>query len=222
MKHLWLGAVALLVAESSAFAQKEFDVERHYWARHKVGTTATFTMAIDMGGQQMEGSYSQTLKEKSKASFTVTTAVDVGGQVQESEEIETLPKYVGEETLKVGGKEYKCTVWTSTSNREGEETTTKIWFTEAVKTPLQLEIKDPRETCVITAVKVSEKVSVHGKDYDCVAFEGELPTQMGKAKAKMWMNPEVPGMTVKLDMEVSSDMGAMKIALELKEVSSVK
>lgn len=224
MKKMWLGALMLAVG-SVAFAQEkkqEFDVKRHHWAKYGAGASVTFTMNIDAQGQAMAGTYTQTLKEVGKGNYTVTTAIEVGGQVQESEEVEEFPTHAGEETLKVAGKEYKCTVWTSKSTRNSVEMTTKMWLTESVKTPLKLEINDGSETCVVLAVKIGEKVSAAGKDYECTVLDGELPTEMGKAKAKLWMHHDLPGMTVKIELEMGGDMGAMKLSLELKEFNVSK
>lgn len=211
--------LALLLAGSTAFAQdKKFDLGKHPWAKFKAGSSATFTMDIQANGQAINGTYSLTLKDVGKANVTTSIVIEMQGQQQESEEVEDLPTYVGEETLKIDGKEYKCEIWTSKSNRDGSESTSKYWVCESTKVPLKLEVKDGELTGAITAVKFGEKLKVGDKEFECAKFEGELPIQGALMKTSMWMNPEIPGMAVKMEME-----GAMgTIMLELKEHTIAK
>lgn len=222
MKRTILALAGLLTAGSAALAQKEFDKERHHWAKYKAGTSVTWTMKVDAGGNKAEGSLKQELKEVGASSYTLLHAYDLAGQKSEEEETEDLPTRSGEETLKIGGKEYKCVIWSSKS-KKGETTgATRMWLADGVKTPLRLEIKEGDETSTLTAVSLSEKLKAGGKEYDCVKLEGDMASQGHKGKGKLWLNPEIPSMTVRMDVVFDAEMGAMQTSLEVSSVDIKK
>jgi len=193
----------------------------HHWTKRAAGSSVTFTMNLEAHGHAMTGTHTETLKEVGKGNHTIATTHAMMGHAQEADIVEDLPTHVGEESLKIDGREYKCNVWSRKSKVGEKESVTKIWLTESVATPLKFEISEGGESCAILAVKTGEKVSVGGNNYDCTSFDGELPTARGRAKAKMWMNAEIPGMTVKLELDLPGHRKT-KMALELKEFKIAK
>jgi hypothetical protein len=222
MKQLVLVLAVVVVAGSSASAQQAFDKDRHHWAKYKVGTSITWKMSVASGEQKGEGSLKQELKEVGAASYKLVHVYDMAGQKSEEEETEEMPTRSGEETLKIAGKEYKCVIWSSKSKKGETEGATRFWLADGVKAPLKLEIKDGDETSTLTAVSLSEKLKAGGKEYDCVKLEGEMASGGQKGKGKLWLNPDIPSMTVRMDVSFQMEMGAMETSLEVSAVDIKK
>jgi len=214
--------LAWILLAIAGIAQDEMSKDKHPWMKYKVGTTVSFKMKIDAGGQQVEGTMKQELTELKDKSYTTKTAFDVMGQQNEENEVEDIPTKGSEETLKIGDKEYKCTIWNSKSKRGEKESTNRIWVADGMNVPLKLEIKDAENTSTILASAVGDKIKVGEKEYDCVRLEGDMATDMGKAKAKFWMNADVPGMAVKLSFDIKGDMGESQMTFELDKVDIAK
>jgi hypothetical protein len=132
-----------------------------------------------------------------------------------------MPEKVGDESLKIGDKEYKCVVWKAKGKRGDKETESKVWMCDTVSAPLKLESKSGEEEGSFTATQVSDKVKGAGKEYDCVKLEGTLNNQLGKMKTTLWLNADIPGGAVCMKMEGEGDMGA-KISIDLSEVDAKK
>lgn len=211
-------ALLVLLAASSAYAQDAMSKDNHHWMKYKAGTSVTFTIKMSAGGQEMEGKMKQTLADVKDNSYTTKNSFEMAGQTNDDEETEDLPTKDGEETLKIGDKEYKCTIWKAKSKQGEKESSSRVWLTEGIKVPLKIETKKDNDTTVATAVEVSEKIKAGGKEYDCVRLEGDMATEMGKAKAKFWMNGDVPGMAIKILMDMKGDMGEAQMTFELSEI----
>lgn len=192
-----------------------------HWAKHTAGSSVTLSISMEAHGHAMTGTHTETLKEVARDARTIATTHVLMGQTLESDRTEDLPLRGGEETLKIDGKEYTCTVWSVKSRRGERESEAKVWLAEAVATPLKLEIVQGGESSVLVAVKLGERVSAGGKDYDCTLLDGELPSERGRAKARVWMSAEVPGMTVKMELDLPGHR-TMKLAVELKEFKIAK
>jgi hypothetical protein len=208
----------LMTAAILALAQDQMSKDQHHWLKYKVGTSVTMKLTMSAGDQKMEGTMKQTLTEAKDKSYTVKSSFEFAGQTNEEDEVEDIPTKVGEDTLKIGDKEYKCVKWVAKSKRGEKESTATVWLSEGIKPPLKLEIKDERGTSVVTASAVGDKVKAADKEYDCVKLEGEMNTDQGKAKTKFWMCGDVPGMAVKIDMVISGDQGDMNMVFELSQV----
>jgi len=222
MKQLVLVLAGVAVAGSGAFAQQAFDKERHHWAKYKVGTSITFKMTVETGGNKAEGSLKQELKEAGASSFKLVHMYDMAGQKSQEEETEEMPTRSGEETLKIAGKEYTCVVWSSKSKKGESEGATRFWLADGVKAPLKLEIKDGEDVSTLTAVSLSEKIKAGGKEYDCVKLEGGMASGGQKGKGTLWLHPDIPSMTVRMDVSFQAEMGAMETSLEVSAVDIKK
>ncbi|MFC2149738.1 hypothetical protein ACFLQ8_03450 [Candidatus Auribacterota bacterium] len=137
-------AVCFLVICGSAVA-KEID---NPWMKADVGSWVKHKniMESKVGGQSFnsENTTTITLAEKDKDSVTLFVNTEVGGTITEDKI--TVPaksdykklgtevgiKEIGEETIKVEGKEYKCKVSETTLDLGGFKTVTKSWTNDKV------------------------------------------------------------------------------------------
>ncbi len=205
MSHVISSVVLVL-----ALLGQDFDKSRHSWMKFKTGSSASYKMTLEMGPQAMEITSKSELKEVTDKGYTLVETAEMMGNKNESERSTELPKKDGEETLKIDGKEYKCTIWkeSSTGARERE---TRMWIADGVDGPLKITSKGDNEETELLAVKVKDEVEAAGKKLSCVKLEGTFKSQMGEMKGAAWLSLDVPGGMVKLSLE--GEQGKMKAEL---------
>lgn len=199
---------------------QDFDKARHPWGKWKVDSFAKYKMTIEAGGGMFEGEYKSVLTELKEKEYSTRHTSSFMGAEQEENEAESFGEKKGEETLKIGEKGVKCVVW-ATSGKRGEKATTgKVWLSPDSESVYKMSWKaGDDDHGEVTATKLSEKITVGGKEYDTVLLEGEMTvTNVGAMKGKMWMHPSVPGGVVKMTLE-SDDT---KIAIVLAEFDAKK
>ncbi len=179
---------------------QDVDTKRHSWLKWKTGSFARFRMSVDLNGQQLELTTRQELTAADAKEFTLAVTTEAGGQTQESETIESLPTKDGEETLKIDGKEYKCTILKSSRSRSGRESEVRYWFAEGADAPVKFTTKGEDEAEFV-AVKLAEELTVAGKKLSCVKLEGSLKGRMGEMKGAFWFSSDVPGGAAKFALE---------------------
>jgi hypothetical protein len=128
------------------------------WAKFKPGTSTTMTMTSDAGGQSSKTETKTTLTEvkPDKVVLSVVMSMEAGGQKMDmpAQSME-IPKTIetpkapdgataaatdaakansktSEETVKVGGGEYKAKVTESTVEAGGSKTVSKVWMSDEV------------------------------------------------------------------------------------------
>lgn len=201
-------------------AGQEFDKARHPWGKWKVDSYAKYKMTIEAAGQAIDGEYKASLIELKEKEYSTRHVFSFMGADQEETETESFPEKKGEETVKLGDKEHSCVVWASAGKRGEKDLSSKNWVSGATEVPLKLTWKaGDEESGEVTATKLSDKVAAAGKEFDSVLLEGEMTTQeLGRMKAKLWMNPSVPGGVVKIELE--SDQA--KVSIDLVEFDAKK
>ena len=210
----------LLAVSLLLFAGQEFDKTRHLWAKWKVDSSAKYTLVVEAVGQKLEGDYVLSLAELKDKELTIRQRTNILGAEHEAAETESLPEKKGEETLKIGDKEYPCVVWTSSLKRGEKDGTAKVWIPAESEVELKIAWKageDDRGEFLAT--RLSDKIKAAGQEFDCVLLEGELTSrEFGTVKGKLWVSPRVPGGMVR--MELASDEA--KILIDLKEFEAKK
>lgn len=113
------------------------------WKDHKVGTAVNFAMEISMGEFNMKQNATQVLKSVNADEVVVEVAMNMGGMEQKQETripakvkkgTENLPEgmdgkitTVGEETIEVDGKSYKCEAQDFEGAQQGNTVKGRIW-----------------------------------------------------------------------------------------------
>lgn len=113
------------------------------WKDHKIGTAVSFVMEISMGEFNMKQNATQVLKSVNEQEVVVEVAMNMGGMEQKQETkipakvkkgTENLPEgmdgkitTVGQETLEVNGKSYKCEVQDFEGSQQGNTAKGRIW-----------------------------------------------------------------------------------------------
>jgi len=200
-----------------ALLPQDVDTKRHPWLKWRKGSFARFKMSVDLGGQQLELGTRQELSAADDKEFTLAVTTEASGQTQESETVESVPKKDGEETLKIDGKEYKCTIWKSSRSRNGKDSEIRYWFAEGADAAVKFTTKGDDEAEFV-AVKFGEEVTVAGKKLSCVKLEGALKGRMGEMKGSFWFSSDVPGGAAKFALE--GDQG--KFSAEVVEFEGKK
>lgn len=207
---------------------KKVDKSKHPWAKWQPGSYVKFKVLNDMGVMKQEGEITQTLTKVTDEEYTLKIENKIGGQDQTQEQTSDLAagsvkcdpdaEKVGEETLTVDGKEYKCTIWKSVAEQGGSEVETKAWIADGmdlalkavskVAAPVQIETE-------MTAVKLSEEVAVGDKKINCMKLEGKIKMAMGEGTIVNWMSLEVPGAVAKSATALSMSGMKMTATMEL-------
>jgi hypothetical protein len=194
MIRLTLAVLAL------ALLPQDVDTKRHPWLKWKKGSFTRFKMNVDLGGQQLELGTRQELSAADDKEFTLAVTTEANGQAQESETVESVPKKDGQETLKIDGKEYTCTIWKSSRSRGGRDSEVRYWFADGADAAVKFTTKGEDEAEFV-AVKLAEELTVAGKKLSCVKLEGTLKGRMGEMKGAFWFSPDVPGGAAKFGLE---------------------
>jgi hypothetical protein len=212
-----LCALLGFLAASTASGQ-EVDAARHSWGKIKPGTKVTYKISNQSGGKEFGGFVSiLELKEATDRGSTFKEIIDKRGEKTESEWTESAPKKIGEERLKVAGKEYGCAIWQWRVKFSESEREIRVWLADSVRAPLKIfyNYKEDEQDGGHVAVKLDESLEVGGKKYECVRLERD-PGADGKSI--LWLSGDVPGWTVKTYLE----LGGFVITKELTEVAIKK
>lgn len=222
MKRVLIGSVSFVLLAAMAMGQ-DFDKSKHPWLKYKAGTSVTFKLTYEVGEMKQEGTMKRTLAEVKENEYITKTKYDMMGQEQEREETEQFPEKSGTETIKVDGKELKCTVWVSKGKRGENTSESKMWIPEGSEVPVKITFKvENEEDGELTAVKLSEQVTVGDKKYTCVKLEGKLTAQMGEFKAVAYASGDVPGGLVKMTADGEIQGNKLTINNEVSEVDIKK
>lgn len=138
--------VHAVMALAALLAQEKDNPQFEAWKSFKPGSWVKHQMKMNAGGQEMESETTTTLLEQSgdKIVVEVKNKMKVGGQTMEmpvqKQEITPAPdpakqgeiKKEGEEEVEVGGKKYKCTVYTSQVAQGGQTMKGKFWISKDV------------------------------------------------------------------------------------------
>lgn len=189
------------------------------WERFKEGSWVKIrtVMKGDQGTNEIV--QTQTLKGIEQGQTSLTTVVEFGGQKRE--ELVVVPKLLGPdaktrrtdkgmETLTVDGKQYPCKVTLTQGEGPGFVVSISLWEAEGtgilrVVTEVNRSGLGWGSTC--TAIKVGEKLNVGGKEAVCTVYEVSVEAGPQKVAGKMWLCPEVPGMTVKSQTTMTMQTG---------------
>jgi hypothetical protein len=149
------------------------------WAKHKVGTTVTMKTVSDVAGQKTEAVMTSKLVEltadKAVVEMTVTTKVAGMEFTTPATKMEN-PKKIkvegkkpeaagkpegvvkeGEETVKVGGKEYKAKFYETKTKTPSGDVEGKIWMSDEVPGGmLKMESKLSGAVAGTTTMEVTE------------------------------------------------------------------
>ena len=224
MTRFLAGCLVLAFAAGAGFAQDEgkkkdqdkpkFDKTRHAWLKFKKGTWVKMGMTVssEMGDQESERK--KELKEVDDG-YTLAITTESMGQEDETEEWESIPEFVKKDTVKIGEKEYKCTVWKSTSEKANDESEDLIWLDEKGRA---LKIKVDGDTDYeVTAVELDVEVEIDGKKYKCVKMKGTVESSQMEGKLVGWYTSEIPGGVARMEMEVELSGMSIEITMEVEE-----
>ncbi len=175
---------------------------RHPWGAWKVGTTIKFKF-VSRSGTTISGERFEKLRSVSAKKLVRTVRLHLRGQKPEYDEWEELPRFVRNETVKVGGKPFKCAVYTWKGGRQQQVATRTVWFHKNRILKTRLQIGGTDHVCPAVALDVPVKV---GKaTYRCSRLECSVATM----KKIYWVSTSVPGALVKTTttgVRVSSSM----------------
>jgi hypothetical protein len=259
-------AVLFLFGCASAFAQ-DSKTElpknlKHPWGSFKEGSFVKMSMVQTAMGQEIKMDLSMTLTKLDADFAYVSQKINHPMMGEQEQEIKmSLKDFTGasqlkgailkeksssKETVKVGEKEYACTVieydvvpdagadkdqeGEGEEGGEGEEVdpgdagvesgTVKIWFSDelpvSVKNETLVVAKGQEVKSVTTLVALNDKVSVAGKELTCYVYESKMEGA-SNADMKMWMSTEVPGFQVKLEGTVSAMGMEIPMTMEVSE-----
>lgn len=218
MKQVWISCASFVLLAAAAMGQ-DFDKSKHPWLKYKAGTSVTFKITYEIGEMKQEGTMTQTLAEVREKDYVTKLKYDVMGQEQEREEVEEYPVKGGTETLKIDGKDVKCTIWVTKGKRGDNGSESRMWIPEGSEVPVKVTFKvENEEDGELVAVKMNEEITVGGKKYTCVKLEGKLNAQMGELKAVAYACGDVPGGLVK--MTANGDVQGNKLTIT-NEVTQV-
>ncbi len=226
-------AFAILAAMAAlAGAQDPPKKAKHFWVGATSGTSVKFKFTEEGGRTGVE---EYLVKETTDDQFAFYRTLTVGESIAEQKEIAEFhadrcvhcapaSKPAGEETLKIGDKEYKCQVykWTSTVQPIRE---VRTWIAEGVAWPVKSDWKMAAKGAHTSwqAVSVSEEIEAGGKKYACVKVEGTDQFGSGvNIKFTMWFSPEVPGGVVKAAVEGKQFGKDIKATRVLESVETPK
>lgn len=190
-----LGLLGLLL-----LPQDRLPADQHPWLRHKPGSTATYKSTITYGALTQEGALTYALKEGgADGGYAVSVKAAQLGQEATSEETFGPPAKAGTETIRVGDRDFACTVWTSTGRRAGKPLTARWWIADNAPLPLRVHLAvEGEEDFDVTARALDEALTVDGRRYACLRLEGRSRTGGEESRVVLWSSPDVPGGVVRM------------------------
>ncbi|MBI2930534.1 MAG: tetratricopeptide repeat protein [Planctomycetes bacterium] len=106
----------------------------------------------------------------------------------------------GEETLRIGGKDYRCAVVADAPNGS------RSWIAQdgPLAGRLRLKNEGPKFSVVVTAVG-TDRFMFKGAPLDVVTIVAEAGIDQGIAVQRMWVAPELPLDSVKSELQAGAD-----------------
>jgi hypothetical protein len=206
----------ILLALALLAPQERLPVERHPWMKYKVGTSITYTITFEGGGQKTTGEAVYTLKEKTDDGYVRTAKTTFEGAGEERSEQESRPVRGDAEAVRVGGESKDCVVWTASGKGGEGEVQVRFWLPAGGSLPLRVASKTASgDETDLVATSLKEEVEALGKKFACVRLEGKRKTPQGELALSVWMAEGIPGGGARLEMSVP---GGGKITLVPKEV----
>ena len=174
--------------------------DSHPWLRFKAGASATYSSKITYGALTQEGALTYTLKEVgADGRYVVAVKAAQLGQEATSEEAFGAPVKTGTETIRVGDRDFACTIWTSTGARGGKPQTARWWIADGAPLPLRVHLTvEGEEDFDVTARALDEALTAGGRAYACLRLEGRSKNGVEESRVVLWSSPEVPGGVVRL------------------------
>ena len=219
MKRFAITIMTFALAVSAARAQDQ-DLKvyesRDPWGNFGIGSWVRLKVEVDLGIMITTVETLQTLKKITDQDYTIRVeSTSMMGKedvnhVREKGADSVLSdperEKVGEEKLKIGDKEYECTIWKSVSEQRGVEMERKEWLAEGIDFPLKIVSKSggPMAPSVeMTATNLKDTVKIE-KDriIECVRYEGKIQTAMGGGTTVQWLSLDIPGGLVKMKAEI--------------------
>lgn len=183
---------------------RKFDTSIHPWLKWQVGSFIEYTGSTPLG----EVKTRETLKEIRQKGFVIETTEAHGGKEFKDVQTRKMPDFIKEDTLKIGDRTFKCTVW-----RWGDPDplmgTPRIWVDEKGRfLKIVRTLENGKEVASYRAAELDAKVKVGDREYDCVRLEGKQEDPMGHSVVvTVWMSPDVPSGLVKLLMKGHTEGG---------------
>jgi len=192
MKLVLLGLVLL--------PQDRIPSDRHPWLRHTPGAKAAYKSTLQYGALTQEGGLTYALTEAGDdGRYTISVKAAQLGQEATSEETFGAPAKTGAETIRVGDRDFACTIWTSTGRRGGKPQTARWWIADGAPLPLRVHLAvEGEEDFDVTAQALDEALTIDGRRYACMRLEGRSRTGGEESRVVLWSSPEVPGGVVRL------------------------
>lgn len=209
---------AFALVAAALCSGQDFDKSKHPWLKHKPGAWVEYKMSQSMGEMNNEGTYKTTLKKVGEKDYVLANAIEMGGQKQETEDTQTLPVKDGEEKVKVGDKEYDCTIWKQSGTRNGEEGEVRFWIAKGQDAPLKFAMKGKQTSFELTAVKINDPIDFKGRKIECVAMTGKFSFGGGDSDAEAWFTSEIPGGLAR--MKIKFAMGDQEGSVTMVAVDS--
>lgn len=213
-QSVWLGGAAALAAailsgcgerNPGGSAPDGMRIDAHPWAGWSVGT---FVRSRESHGAGASSETTETLVALGKKGYTLKRIRSVNGQRFEKEVIlhyaydgyaHAAPgaRQAGEETLRVAGRDYACTIWESTWEVGDARIREKSWLAPGVKLPLKIVTVSPSSRLEIQAVKLDDDLNVGGRTLRCVKYEGQSRLKGHSRPVVSWRSLAIPGGVVK-------------------------
>ncbi len=221
MSKAILGLVLVLVA-APAGAQDgaALDNARHPWLRWKEGSYTRLKMTVGKNKSDMV----HILKEVTEEGFVTEIQTKLFGSMDIFRDEEKLPKRDGEETLKLEGKDFKCTIWKAAAVRHGKDAESKYWIDDGGRVLKIARTLDMFQgPLVVQAVKAGEKRKVKDRELECLKLEGTCRAPTGAdATVEVWTSPEVPGGTLRTKVTYSTGKADATMDVEVVDYEGKK
>jgi len=221
---LLLIALSSLQEQSSAQAQeKRFDLTRHVWAKHKLGTYIIYRLKeVGNDGEGLEKFITVRLEKVGATDFTLSeTKHDQNGS-KRSEQIIGYPLYLKEETVQVNTSRVKCTVWAWTTRGEEGIDKSVIWYGDNLQPQKWKWVRDesgPAEwSRELQLVAKKDRKKLSDKAIECQRMEGTLVTKDRQFKLVEWWSDDVPGGIVGAEIYLGDGPRSAKNVLEAIEM----
>lgn len=228
--------ITSLCAVVSCCAMAQDGDYRSAFTLYKEGSWCKVKM--DMGGMNMV--MKQTLKKVTDEEIVIANETEMMGRTQTNEQKidlkkkdENKPKEVGKGEVEIEKKIYKCKILEVSGQSLGmgggaggpggapkEPKKGKVWVCDELKDKIYSgAVKMESDNSTITCTKLSEKITVGGKELECAVFEGDMnaPGGQGKGKMKLWQACEYPGFQFKTEMTFSIQGQERTMTMEATE-----
>jgi hypothetical protein len=211
-------AAALLALLAGAVPQDKFPEKDDAWLRFKPGTWIENKVTVDVGGEVVESTQKQTLKEKSGGEYVIEESGRAQGKdLATVKSRKSAGTFTGEETIVVAGQDYPCRISVATGRRDDGEVEVRYWMPRGHKYPLKVSFKQKNMEGELTAVAVDEKIKVGDQEFECARLEGTIKYGLSEGTMAVWLNQEIPGGQARAEMTLRGSTGLVKITAVPKE-----